>query len=212
MKYILFFIFGMMGLSASAQWYRIDLKFKKPPPPVVRLPLITDDLGNLVAVFPQAVLNTTPEIHDYQFARSRYSIEAAQAAMIKTVQHNMRYGIFADASYNFSDLAHLYLLQNRFSEAKWYILQSMDISRRQKDYKLTVANLVDLGLIKAKLGDYKQAKEDLYEAQSIALTMGLLDNLAEIENKMLYVKQSSLSPQKVEFRYADAGAATDKSQ
>lgn len=212
MKYILLFMFGMMGLSASAQWYRLDLKLKKKPAIATRDPLITDENNLLAAAFPIAILNKTPEIQSLELERSCYSIEKAQAAMIKTVQRNMRYRIFTDASYNFNDLAHLFLLQNRFSEGKWYILQSLSISRRQKDYKLTVANLVDLGLIKARLGDYKQAQEDLYEAQSIALTTGLFDNLADIENKMLYVKESSLSPAKVEFRYADTEQITRKGQ
>jgi hypothetical protein len=213
MKYILLFIFGILGFSASAQWYRIDLKLKKKlTTAIVRDPLLTDENSRFAVVFPVAFLNTTPEIQDFQLRRSQYSIETAQRLMIKTAQHNMRYGIFTDASCNFSDLAHLFLLQNRFSEAKWYILQSLAISRRQKNYLLTVANLVDLGLIKARLGDYKQAEEDLYEAQSIALTMGLADNLADIEKKMLYVKQNSLSPPKVVYRYADAESIATKGQ
>ena len=52
-----------------------------------------------------------------------------------SAQHNMSEGIFTDASYNFSDLARIYILQNRLSEAKWYLLQSNNISRRQRDDK-----------------------------------------------------------------------------
>jgi hypothetical protein len=32
MKFILLFIFGAISFSASAQWWRLDLKLKKKPP------------------------------------------------------------------------------------------------------------------------------------------------------------------------------------
>src|ERR1700761_8056019 len=98
MKHILVFVFGMLSLSASAQWYRIDLKLKKP----VHLPAIHSELGHSVARFPVIALNNiTPEIADVpddQYDHSNYIIKAEEAIMIKTAQRNMKYGIYTDAS------------------------------------------------------------------------------------------------------------------
>jgi len=135
--------------------------------------------------------------------RSEYSIEAAENIIMKTAQHNMRFRVYNDASYNFSDLAHLYVLQNRFSEAKWYLLQSNSISRTENDDKHTISNLIDLATIKAELGDYAQAQQDLAEAYDIACSRGFKENLPEIQNKMLYIKQNRLSSPKPELRYAE---------
>jgi hypothetical protein len=211
MKLILVFIFGMLSFSASAQWYRIDLKLKKP----VHLPPINSELGHRVAHFPVIVLNNiTPEISDTtppdQFDHSRYIVKAEEAIMIKTAQHNMHYGIYADASYNFSDLAQIYIRQNRFSEAKWYLLQSVSLSRQQNDHKHTVSNLIELAMVKANMGDYVQAQQDLTEAQGIAGTKGFQDDLAVIEQKMLYLKQNKVSPPKPGLRYADGEQANTK--
>jgi hypothetical protein len=115
----------------------------------------------------------------------------------------MRFRIYNDASYNFSELARLYMLQNRFSEAKWYLLQSNQISRQQNDDQHTILNLIDLATIKANIGDYALAQEDLTEAHDLAYAKGLKDCLAEIAKKMSYIKQNKLPPVTPVLRYAE---------
>jgi len=153
-----------------------------------------------------------PKIHSFQLDRSDYSYEAAEADIMKTAQHNMRFRIYADASYNFSDLARLYAQQNRFSEAKWYLLQSNIISRQQNDDLHTVANLMTLALIKASIGDYELAQQDLLEAHDIAIIRGYKDELKEIEKDIKYIKQNRDTFPKPELRYADAALTTAKTE
>ena len=120
MRATLILILCTIGLSASAQWYRIDLKLKKHE----RFPLIEQLKDNSIVKIKPATAFSKQRIYGFQFDASQYSIELAEASVMKTAQHNMRFRIYNEASYNFSELAHLYLQQNRFSEAKWYLLQS----------------------------------------------------------------------------------------
>jgi hypothetical protein len=209
MKFVLLVILGTIGFSASAQWYRIDLKFKKKREPFA---LIEQASDHSIARLPVAKLTKAPKIHIINLDRSEYSLEAAENIVMRTAQHNMRFRIYNDASYNFSELARLYIQQNRLSEAKWYLLQSNIISRGENDDKHTVSNLMDLAMIKANIGDYNQAQQDLTEAHDIASIKGFKDELREIEKKMLYIKQNKLSTPKTDLRYAEFPQNTGKGE
>lgn len=204
---LLFIALVTISFAASAQWYRVDLLLKKKPAPY-RPPLIEkisyDSVTfQSIAKLPQAQKPGHPEIYPVYFARSEYSFEAAEDIVMKTAQHNMRFRVYTDASYNFSELARLYILQNKFSEAKWYLLQSNIISRQQNDNKHTIENLIDLAMIKADIGDYALAAEDLTEAYNIACVNKFNEYLTEIEKKALDLAQNKLTPSKLVSRYSD---------
>jgi hypothetical protein len=130
---------------------------------------------------------------------------------MKVAQHNMRFRIYDIASYNFSDLAKLYIKQNRFSEAKWFLLQSNNISRQQNNNQLTIANLMDLAMVKANMGDQSQAQQDLTEALQLSNSNGLLANVAIIQKELKFVQQYKPVLTQAEWRYAtDAMVTTDK--
>jgi len=200
MRFILLIILLTISFSASAQWWRLDLKiknlkFKKQSTlrVVERPPMLIPAPNHSIARLPKAVF-MSPNISLLHLTRSEISYQLAEATMIKTVQHNMRYGIYNDASYNFSELARLYLQQNRLSEAKWYLLQSNSISRQQGDNKHTISNLIDLAVVKANAGDFGLALQDLEEAHSIARYKGFKDDLKEIDQTILFIKQQRDSP------------------
>ncbi|MET3980212.1 tetratricopeptide (TPR) repeat protein [Mucilaginibacter sp. UYP25] len=65
---------------------------------------------------------------------------------------------------SFDDLAHVYVAQRKFSEAKWFTLQSNKISRQIKDIPNIINSLVKLSAIKMELKEYKMALRDLNEA------------------------------------------------
>jgi len=130
---------------------------------------------------------------------------------MKTAQHNMRFRIYDIASYNFSQLAEMFMKQNRFSEAKWYLLQSNNISRQQNDDSHTIANLMDLAMVKANLGDLQQAQQDLDEARQIATARGFQSVIADIEKENIYIKlNKNASSPKMELKYASDAMVTDK--
>lgn len=208
MKFILLVLCCTLGLSASAQWYRLDLKTKKHE----RAPLLAQLINHSVSRIPVAA-PSKPKIQMPHFDRTGYSLEAAEAVIMKTAQHNMRFRVYNDASYNFSELAALYVQQNRFSEAKWFLLQSNIISRNENDDKHTISNLIELAGIKAQLGDYTQAQDDLTEAHAMAMGRGFRDDLLQIEKKIQYIKQSKLSSApKPEIRYAEAAMTAAKAE
>ena len=209
MRPVLIIIFVAISFSASAQWYRVDLKFKKKYPP--RPSAMERVYNNAIARLPHdKVLH--PKISAPRFAITDYALEAAEAVVMRDAQHNMRFRIYADASYNFSELAHLYLQQGRYSEAKWYLLQSNNISHDQRDDKHTILNLIDLATIKVELGEYPLAQEDLVEAQDLINASGYKQFLAEIENMMLYIKQSKVPTTTPVLRYAETPLGNSKAE
>ncbi|HEY4325979.1 MAG TPA: hypothetical protein VGN20_18460 [Mucilaginibacter sp.] len=207
MRYILLVFITTLSFSASAQWWRLDLKLKKHE----RLQLIDSVTDNSIARLPIATIDQH-KIKELFLDRSEYSFRAAEDIVMKTAQHNMRFRIYADASYNFSDLARLYIQQSRFSEAKWYLLQSNNISRQQNDDKHTVENLIDLATVKVYIYDYVQAQQDLNEAHDIATLRGLQECFPEIEQMLQYVKQNKQPLVKPVLRYADAAQGDTKTE
>ena len=215
MRIVLFILLGTISFSASAQWYRVDLQLKKHQ----RYPQLAQAADHSIARLPVFMITKAKglafakaKVTTFNLDISEYNYEAAEADIMRTAQHNMRFRIYADASYNFSDLARMYVHQNRFSEAKWFLLQSNIISRQQNDDNHTVANLIDLALIKANIGDYELAQQDLGEAHDIALSRGFKDDLKEIEKDIKYIKQNRDLFPKPELRYADADQNNGKTQ
>jgi hypothetical protein len=104
----------------------------------------------------------------------------------------------------------LYLLQNRFSEAKWYLLQSNTISREQNDDKHTIANLINLAIIKSAIGELPLAKIDLQEAHDLAVAKGFQSDVDNIEKRMHDLQLIKTSAPKAELRYAEAVEVSNK--
>jgi hypothetical protein len=207
MKFLLAVVLSIsVSLSASAQWYNISLKkhvrYAAIPLPqdhsIKRLPTATFSLAKV-------------KIPKFVPVQSDYNIELAESAIMKVAQHNMRFRIYDVASYNFSELAKLYIKQNRFSEAKWFLLQSTIISRQQNNYALTIADLMDLAIVKANMGDSLQAQQDLAEAMQLSTANGLIANVAGIQKELKFVQQFKPTITKAEWRYAaDAMVIPDK--
>ncbi|MDB5126553.1 hypothetical protein [Mucilaginibacter sp.] len=71
---------------------------------------------------------------------------------------------------SFDDLARVYISQRKYSEAKWFILQSNKISRQVKDVPNIISSLVKLSAIKMELKEYKMSMRDLNEALRWSVT------------------------------------------
>lgn len=202
MKYFLLIILCSVSVSASAQWWQkpvstISNVFKKHE----RFPLLAELKDNSLKRFPVARL-TRYKINRITIEEASYTLYLQEMAVMRTAQHNMRFRVYNAASYNFSDLAQLYLKQNRLSEAKWYWLQSLQISRQQNDDRHTISNLMGLATVKAGYGDYVQAMQDLSEARSLATLHGLTADVANINKEERYLQDNKANP-KAEIRYAE---------
>jgi len=206
---LIFFFFSISSLTASAQWWKINLaattqwlKLKKPPPPRPE-PLE----GPLISYPTQFITDTRPpqpRIAAHTYLPSDFTLEAAEDDVMKTAQHNMRFRIYDVASYNFSELAQLYVKQSRLSEAKWYFLQSTFLSRQQNNNKLTMSNLIKLAEVKSEIGDFALARQDMLDARDIASSHGWLIDVIEIEKKLTLMQHTRFAATlHGDMRYAD---------
>ena len=205
MRYIILVILCALNLSASAQWWRGD--FKKH----TRYPLLSQAKNISV----KRALNISfpkPKVMATQVPRSPYNLQICQNVVMKSAQHHMRFREYAQASYNFSELAQLYVMENRLSEAKWYYLQSILISKNQSDHQHTISSLVSLAMIKADLGDLTQAQQDLAEARDLATVNGRAADVKLIDAKVKFVQSNKVWLPKSELRYAEAVDAVSKTK
>lgn len=197
---LLFLLFATISFSASAQWYNVNDLFKKHE----RFPQLAQ-----VKVphrhFPVTKVTIAKiSIPKYKFTGSSdFDLEAAEGIVMRSAQHHMRFREYDEASYDFTALAELYIKQNRFSEAKWYLLQSNNITRPQFDDMHTITNLMDLAMVKANLGELEQSAQDLDEAHQLAMAKGWTANVVAIEKEQQFIKiNKNASSPKMELRYA----------
>lgn len=195
---LLFFV--CIGFGAHAQLLSIFQKHE-------RLPQLNKAFAQHQQLFLSPSGAPRPHIGNYQLALTDYSLENAEQSVMKMAQHNMRFHVYDQASYNFADLAQLFWLQNRFSEAKWYYLQSCLISRQQNNHKLTFLNLCRLGLLKSEIGDFVLAQQDLLEARDIAMAKGWLVEVIEAEKKLALIRQKRIASLRTDMRYAEMANA-----
>ena len=208
MRYLILVFFCAINLSASAQWWRGD--FKKH----VRYPQIAQVKDHSLKKF---LAERTPFYKPAKLAlvaipRGQFNLEINERVVMRAAQHNMRFREYAEASYRFSELARIYVAENRLSEAKWYYLQSNYISKQQNDNQHTISNLIALALVKADLGDLTQAQQDLAEARDLARAAGRTKDLKLIDEKIKFVQSNKVWLPKSELRYAEAVDATAKSK
>ncbi|WP_295721929.1 tetratricopeptide repeat protein [Mucilaginibacter sp.] len=209
MRYFFLIILCSVSVSASAQWWQkpinsINNVFKKHE----RFPPLAGLKDNSVSKLPTAKIAKL-KITSNILERAPYMLYMQEMSVMKTAQHNMRFRVYNAASYNFSDLAQMYLKQNRLSEAKWYLLQSLQISRQQNDDRHTITNLIGLATVKAGYGDYTQAMQDLDEARALATSHGLTMDVTAINKQARYLQDNKSNP-KAEIRYAETDDTDQK--
>jgi len=100
----------------------------------------------------------------------------------------------------FDYLAKVYQSQKKYSQAKWFLLQSNKISRTQKDTANIITSLVKLSGVKMDNKDYKLAMRDLNEAlalctktKTLRLEALVQQNFAFLYNRMKDYDQGDLA-------------------
>ena len=69
---------------------------------------------------------------------------------------------------SFDGLAKVYFSQKKYSQAKWFILQSNSLSRAKNDVPNIISSLLTLSSIKSAINDYGLAMGDLNEALKLS--------------------------------------------
>ena len=206
MRFILLLAFCILSITASAQFW---LKKDK-----TRYPQLEEANYTSATTISAATKIYAPNVVASTLNRRVYSLDIAEAILLKEAKHHMRYRQYSIASTDFNTLANLYIVAKRFSEAKWFLLQSNAIAKRENNDKLTITNLLDLATIKAAMGELALARTDLKEAHDLANLKGMTTDLAEIDNitRQIELKNGSASFAKTEVKYAAAVEASQKAK
>jgi len=197
MRFFLFLAFITLSLSASAQFWK---RKPKPAPEVLTVAPTTPHIQ---------LKDVAPKLEMVKLPRSIYALEVDEDAILKVAKHNMRFRIYNEASYNFTDLAVLYLKQNRFSEAKWYLLQSNNIAKQAGNVRHVLDNLYLLAEIKTSIGELPLAMTDLQEAHDLAVSKAMLTDVALVDKKIKFLQTNKIVAVKAELRYAEAVEAAN---
>ena len=205
MRIRLIIFFCLISFSASAQiWEKIGFKKKH-----IVLPALPFAKGHQFVSTNTLTLNSL-QVQPVQFETSEFTLVATSKMVMEQAKHNMRFRVYNDASYNFSDLAALYVKLHRWSEAKWYYLQSNNISREQNDVKHTMSNLLGLAGIKTSIGDISSARADLIEARDLSRSLGMPTQTADIEKQILLLAQNNNNAPKPDVKYAEGTLNAEK--
>jgi len=199
MRFFLFLALSTLSLTASAQFWQSS------PKPVREPFLPAAQFSSLKSISNQIQIAVLPAtLVTIQLPRSSFNLEAEEDVILKQAKHNMRFRIYNDASYNFTALAVLYLQQNRFSEAKWYLLQSNNIAKQSADTRHVLDNLYLLAQIKSAIGEQTLALTDLQEARELAVAKAMQPDITIIDNKIKFLQTNKVAVVKAELRYAEA--------
>ncbi|ASU33920.1 hypothetical protein [Mucilaginibacter xinganensis] len=102
-----------------------------------------------------------------RMTRVSYQAKALNFTMLALHQYS-HFNDTVGLRLSFDHLVKVYLAQKKYSQAKWFTLQSNSLSRARKDAPNIIASLVTLATIKSELKDYTLAMGDLNEALQIS--------------------------------------------
>lgn len=118
---------------------------------------------------------------------------AEQTLLKRSIPLSLRYGT-DQSDYNcFMALANIYAGQKKYSQAKWYFIQSNTSAKKGNYSKGQVLSLMRLAYVKRMIGDNTLALQDLKEAERIAIKSKFKSSLPEIRKT---IKAYSKAPEK----------------
>jgi len=94
---------------------------------------------------------------------------------------------------SFDNLVKVYRAQKKFSQAKWFVLQSNTLSRAMHDVQNIISSLLQLAAIKADIKDYSLAMRDLNEALKLSTSNRFAKTEAKVQESyaLLYSKMKN---------------------
>ncbi len=94
---------------------------------------------------------------------------------------------------SFDNLVKVYRAQKKFSQAKWFVLQSNTLSRAINDVPNIISSLLQLAAIKTDIKDYSLAMRDLNEALKLSTDNRFAKTEAKVQESyaLLYGKMKN---------------------
>ena len=142
-----------------------------------------------------------------------YQTEALNYTMMALHLYS-RYSDSTGLRISFDNLAKVYSSQRKFSQAKWFILQSNNISRIKNDVPNIIASLVKLSTVKMEIRDYKLAMRDLNEALSLSIANKIPQMEAAVQKNFgfLYNRMDNPAKGAIALKRADTILDSIKAQ
>lgn len=113
------------------------------------------------------------------------ALKAAEQTIIKrSIPLSLRYGTDHSDYTCFMALANVYVSQKKYSQAKWYYIQSNTSAKKGHNTKGEVQSLIKLAAVKRTIGDNTLAIQDLKQAEKIAVKHKLKSSLPEIRRNI----------------------------
>ena len=106
---------------------------------------------------------------------------------------------------SFDNLVKVYRAQRKFSQAKWFVLQSNTLSRTINDVPNIIASLLQLAAIKTDIKDYSLAMRDLNEALKLSTNNHFAKTEAKVQESyaLLYSKMKNYTKEAAALKRRD---------
>jgi len=198
MKVLLLGLLCTISFSASAQWWRLGKNKRYPLIAQAQTPVLRLTAAKL----------SPAKVTRVAIGQTVYGLAMSEHVVMKIAQHQMRFREYENASYSFNQLAKIYVRLNHLSEAKWFFLQSNNLSRQQNNDRLTIANLIELSNVKQAIGDFSLAQQDLEEARDMAKMHNWQDDMQTVKKQLDNLQLTKLAALKPEAGFGKAGQTT----
>ena len=124
-------------------------------------------------------------------------LEYQEKALNYTMQALHYYSKYNDTTglrLSFDNLAKVYYAQKKYTQAKWFILQSNTLSRDKNDVPNIITSLLVLASIKTDISDYGLAMRDLDEALQLSVNNHYAQNESAVQESyaMLYTRTGDM--------------------
>src|ERR1700744_5461208 len=143
-------------------------------PKITQIDILKEELSTIVDDSLKAPIYTqiAVEYSKYDTIGNKKQRHAYQNLAISNtmsaIHYYSKYDDTTGLRVSFDMLAKVYHAQHKYTQAKWFILQSNTLSRAKNDNPNIVASLLELSSIKSDIKDYNLALRDLSEALTIS--------------------------------------------
>jgi len=121
---------------------------------------------------------------------------------LEALHYYSRYDDTTGLRISFNTLATVYQAEKKYSQAKWFILQSNSLSRAKNDVPNIISSLLVLASIKGQIKDYDLAMGDLNEALSLSVANHYPHTQSAVEQNfaMLYARMKNYKKEAIALR------------
>jgi hypothetical protein len=136
--------------------------------------------------------------------KTNYQNEAINYTLM-AMRNYSKYNDTVGMRNSFDNLVKVYRAQRKFSQAKWFVLQSNTLSRAIHDVPNIISSLLQLAAIKTDIKDYSLAMRDLNEALKLSTDNRFAKTEAKVQESyaLLYNKMKNYTKEATALKRRD---------